>query len=150
MSDQPWPSEVRAYILAEHEQLRGAIASLETLMQAPKLDRGEVALQMKSMHDVLEAHRQYEEANLAPVLMEADAWGDVRTASLHDHHEVQHAHLVSAVAASRDALLPAEEVRSSIRGFLTLLRAEMAQEETELLDPKIVRDDVVNIGAIGG
>lgn len=149
--DRPMdPSEVRARVLADHETIRGVLDRLAALaLQAP--DDPEVAATLRAeLTDFLprlEAHMDLEDRILVPALQELDAFGDVRTDMMHAHHAHYRAELD---AMMRD--LEAGGVEQLVAWTDTLVtdvRAEMADEERRLLDPDLLKDDLVTSG-IGG
>ncbi len=84
------------------------------------------------------------------MLLEADAWGEERLARLQSDHAGQRELLQFAADRLRDRSRPAELVVMDLASLVTLVRADMAAEENDLLDPAVLRDDVVAIEAESG
>lgn len=145
-ADAPWPGEVRARILEDHGRLRDALDALDALAAAERPDRGRLRSEFGALLPHLDAHRALEDGVLAPALLEADAWGDVRTASLHDHHDVQAGRVAAAWQVVQDPAASLGAVVGAVTGISVMLRAEMAQEERELLTAELLRDDLVSTG----
>lgn len=146
MSDDLTPSQIRARILAEHEDLRGRLATLDALAAADDTDgiRGLLTALLPFLAD----HMALEEATLVPALMEADAFGDVRSDTLHAHHD-----RMNGLADEMQKMLADPSSGLALVGLAAEvtahLRHEMEDEEKALLRPDILRDDFITTG-LGG
>jgi hypothetical protein len=150
MPKSNWPSEIRRRILNQHREIETELRLLQAFSDAEPFDLDRVRGQTHRLLPMLTAHRALEDQVLAPALIEADAWGDVRTASLAEHHEVQEAHIRVLSRRILREPVPTISVRNAVSALVSLLEAEMRQEEAELLRPEILRDDVVAMDAMGG
>lgn len=147
------PSHVRTRIADEHASLREELDGLEAL--AARLEAGdsgaaaEAHARCTAFYDQLRDHIDLEDAILAPALREADAWGDARADALLKHHREQREalnHLGGAAPAS----LSNAELAVRLRALIADIRLDMKHEDDALLDPALLRDDVITIDGFGG
>jgi hypothetical protein len=141
------PSEVRSRILSDHERLRGDLEALEAAV-SQALDRTSTAslrMDTEAFLARLRAHMQWEESYLLPALREADAWGAERADALIRDHREQRDLLTFVDTRLRDEAEPAALLARNISNLIALLREDMRHEEAELLDERVLRDDVVAI-----
>lgn len=139
------PSDVRERVLRDHAALRTTLDQLEPLARevldgAPGLrerlrDLGEKLL------DALEDHMAWEDEHLAPVLRQADTWGQEREELLRRDHAEQRQVLRYVLEKIRDAERPIALIARNLLDFSAMLRSEMTHEEETLLDPSGVPDD---------
>lgn len=150
MQQYEWPNNVREHILEQHREIAVELRLLQSFAESHPFDLGRIRAQTHRLLPMLTAHRALEDQILAPALIEADAWGDMRSASLATHHEVQEAHIRVLSKRILHEALPDRIVRNAVSALVSLLQAEMRQEEDELLRPEVLRDDVIAIDAMGG
>ncbi len=93
----------------------------------------------------VERHMRWEERHLEPALREADAWGNERADRLRSDHREQREAFGHVLANLRDRSRPPTLVALMLLDLIALLRDDMAEEEDLLLDPRVLRDDVVGI-----
>ncbi|MDJ0864629.1 MAG: hemerythrin domain-containing protein [Myxococcota bacterium] len=148
------PTEIRRRVLQDHEALRERLVALAELArqvadgdtdQARTL-RGEAALFL----EVLGTHMKWEDRFLRPALADADAWGKERVARLDADHREQREVLAAVLDRLLDGTRPAPLVARDVLDLVELLRRDMAEEEQDLLDPRVLRDDVVTIDGMSG
>ena len=144
------PSEVRSRILQDHERLRLLLVEVEELVAGVGAGGPATALRARTrvLLTALEAHLALEDEILCPAIHAADAWGPVRAARLKEGHVEQRAQLTRL--SSLEPSVGDEEVCEAVRGLARDLRDDMHREEAELLDPDLLRDDVVAINSFGG
>ena len=148
------PSEVRDSVLHDHGALRVSLDRLEALARAvgggssDHVD--ELRRSGRALLASLETHMHWEDLHLGPALREADAWGEEREARLREDHREQREVLALALDALRDAERPAVLVARGLLDLIVLLREDMEDEERSLLDPNVLRDDVVSIDLEAG
>lgn len=129
---------LRRQILAEHVELRAAIARVATAEEPARL-----ALATSALCDRLEDHLELEDEVLEPVLRAVDAWGPERARRLRDEHAAQRRRLAQL---RRDvATAPALALAREVQPFLETLLADMAAEERDVLDPDLLRDDTISV-----
>ena len=129
---------LRRQILAEHGELRAAIAKVATAEEPARL-----ALATHALCDLLEDHLAFEDEALEPVLRTIDAWGPERARRLREEHAAQRARLAQL---RRDvATAPALALAREVQPFLEELLADMAGEEHDALDPDLLRDDTISV-----
>jgi iron-sulfur cluster repair protein YtfE (RIC family) len=145
------PSEIRSRILSDHQRMRRDLERLEALA-ADVLEcrtpcvalRVEVELLFAS----LKGHMRWEEAYLLPALREADAWGAERAQQLVGDHREQYELLEFVNQRLSEDMRPAALVVRDVTHLIAVLREDMREEEEELLDERVLRDDVVAIDAL--
>jgi iron-sulfur cluster repair protein YtfE (RIC family) len=135
--------------LSDHQKLREQLTKLEQLSRAalagiqlaPGALRGEAKVLLAS----LASHMTWEDRYLAPVLLEVDAWGDLRCAQLAEDHREQRNLLEYALRQLCDEGRPESIVACNLLDLVALLRDDMNEEESALLDESQLRDDVVDV-----
>ncbi|MCB9663892.1 MAG: hemerythrin domain-containing protein [Alphaproteobacteria bacterium] len=146
------PSEVRARVLSEHEAIRERLRVIEghaeRVREEPTL-RGPLQHALIALVPVVRAHADFEDVALAPALLEADAFGDVRTDRLAEHHERLRADMERLEAELGDGEASVASLLAWSRWMTLRLREDMADEERHLLRPDILRDDIVTSGLDG-
>lgn len=148
--------ELRERILEQHAALRERIRSLEALARkvAESPAGGELApvLRREGLRLLrqLEAHLAFEDENLGPALLVADPWGPERCARLAEDLAEQRQLLGEALEALRNRHTPPAVTACRILHLTDHLKADMRDEEAALLDPAVLRDDVVGTGVITG
>lgn len=143
------PAEIRARILAEHVAIRGMLLGLEDVarrvMQGDRSLLGALRLEGEALLARLKDHMFWEDLHLAPALREADAWGEERAALLDSDHREQRQVLAHCLSAVNDESRPAVVVARTLIDLVAMLRKDIEDEERLLLDPRVLRDDVVGI-----
>ena len=99
---------------------------------------------------MLARHMRWEDRHLGPALLDADAWGEERLARLRGDHREQREILAHSLERLRDSNRPGVLVTSDLRDLILMLRDDMEEEERDLLDPRVLRDDVVAIDLEAG
>ena len=129
---------VRRRILAEHRELRKAIAKVNAADDPYK-----VTLAARALLDRLIDHLDLEDQILEPLLRGIDAWGPERARRLREEHASQR----TQVATLRTALAtaPTAELATLARLFVDELLADMADEERDVLNAELLRDDCITV-----
>jgi Hemerythrin HHE cation binding domain len=142
-------SELRRRILEDHERLRARLLVLEAQAGAVgrtgKSHAGELRNQASELLLRLRDHMHWEDLHLRPFLLVADAWGQERAEALDRDHREQRELLEFALERIQAEGHPTAIVVKTIVDLIALLRADMEDEEARVLDPSVVRDDVVGI-----
>ena len=146
------PSEVRARVLDEHVQIRAMLAELESIA-GRALDRdahGGAQLRVKvlELYARLDAHMALEDALLYPAICDADAWGDLRGERMKEEHARQRA--VLSQLADREWRADTATIVDAVRRLVRDIREDMCKEEREMLNPELLRDDVISIAQNSG
>jgi len=146
------PSEIRARVLDEHVQIRAMLAELESIA-GRALDRdahGGAQLRVKvlELYARLDAHMALEDALLYPAICDADAWGDLRGERMKEEHARQRA--VLSQLADREWRADTATMADAVRRLARDIREDMCKEEREMLNPELLRDDVVSIAQNSG
>ena len=143
------PEEVRSHVLAEHARIRERLQEVESLGrgvlagEAAMLERLRAAA--RALLLALSNHMGFEELHLARALRAADAWGSERAERLEREHREQRELLAHALDGLEDKSRPPQLLAHSLLDLVQLLRDDMSGEEQALLDPRVLRDDVVGI-----
>jgi hypothetical protein len=133
---EPTPSDALAELIAQHEALRALMDRCEQL--AAELDAGDgdmeaLAREVGKLRIAFDAHNEFEERLLGPVLRELDSFGDVRIDRMvgdHiDEHRAVHLRLAGSTGEMRDAIVQ--------------LRVHLEAEEHHFLTSRVLRDDTV-------
>ena len=148
------PSEVRRRVLADHERLRRDVEQIEgfarEILEGLPMPLSALRAEAKELVARLRAHMHWEESYLLPALREADAWGAERSEHLVRDHREQRDRLDFIVARLDDATRPGDLVARDVVHLVDLLREDMRVEELELLDERVLRDDIVAIDVVTG
>jgi iron-sulfur cluster repair protein YtfE (RIC family) len=147
-------SEVRHRILSDHDQLRCDFERVEVLasevLRRPDARLPELRAVGEAMLQRLAAHMRWEESYLFGALRDADAWGAERAARLVRDHRSQRELLRVVRERLCDGSHPAALLVAELRRLVVLLRADLGEEERDLLDERVLRDDVVAIDQATG
>jgi hemerythrin-like domain-containing protein len=148
------PAETRAWILQDHQNLRVLLSQLEDVaQQVQDGDRrllGPLRLEAERFMHRFEDHTRWEDRYLRPALLDADAWGQERAARLDHDHTEQRKLLEDSLDRLREADRPPAQVARAVLDLIALIRTDMEEEERDLLDPRVLRDDVVAIDTEAG
>lgn len=142
--------ERRQTLHAQHQQLRAVIgevreAALEVL-GAEADDSAALRMRISVLRDDLEQHLVSEETLLAPVLERIDAWGPIRLDLMRAEHAHQRA-VLSLLRSDRASAMPPLELARRVLGLLADIMADMDAEDRDLLDPRVLRDDIIQLDA---
>ena len=146
------PSEIRSLVLAEHADLRKCLAEIEAItahvLTGHELGERNLREVAFGLCTGLEQHLAMEEALLLPAIREVDAWGPVRADHMQQEHQAQRAALARLLGMASDAAIV--ELARTVQAFARTLIEDMKLEEKELLNPNLLRDDVVSIDQFVG
>lgn len=148
------PSQVRSTILEDHEHIRGALDALDALAQSLTAGRKEPLVEalaaLRSMKKRFFDHLDLEEEIMVPALRDADAWGPDRAELVLNEHREQRAELEALVQElGRSGVAPAI-VGRRILDWIEAIRVDMVHEESAVLSPDLLRDDVIAIDLEAG
>jgi hypothetical protein len=141
-------SDVRRELMRQHDQLRHLLAACQA-SSASASDLDSLVERVHALATAFEAHNTYEEAELRSLLLEADAFGEVRVQQMLADHVAEHATLRTTLSAAAAATTLAEAARH-VGAAATMLRDHLAAEEKQFLNPRVLRDDVVVADTTGG
>ena len=148
------PSEVRETVLRDHLALRGILSRVESLAHLVAGDEpwrvGDLRAAAESLLDTLASHMEWEDRHLGPLLRDADASGAESEARLKRDHAEQREVLRHALERLHDEGRPATLVARNLLDLVTLLRAEMEDEESSLLGSYVLRDDTIGLDVDAG
>jgi iron-sulfur cluster repair protein YtfE (RIC family) len=131
------PSEARARLLRQHDDLRERMASC--LAAAARQQPGqpvpaELREALVALAEAFAAHNQAEEEVLEPLLAEVPGLGARRIARMREEHVAEHRHFLALFAAA------AAELGSRLVELAENLDAHMAAEERTFLSPAVLPD----------
>jgi len=144
------PSELRARVLTEHVQLRKLLS--ETIGVATRTLAGEktnparLHAKARQLRAALLAHIDMEDKLLYPAIVDVDAWGPVRGDRMRHEHGQQRAALARFAAV--EWRVTTVELARALDDLGNQILEDMHQEEQELLDPDLLRDDVIAIAQV--
>ena len=133
-------------ILWQHRHIRTLLDQARSIAEAALDGRAPspnaVAAAIGAVRSIMEVHLAFEESVLLPILHDDLPLGPQRADRLRDEHARQRATLATLHDEARAH--PELQLLAAKLAFLTeWLLADMAEEESSLLVPEVVRDDVV-------
>jgi hypothetical protein len=143
----------RGVILGQHTRIRALLeraravaeASLDGAPRSPDA----VASAIGDIRTIMEVHLAFEEKALLPILRDDPPLGPARADRLLEEHAQQRQTL--ARLHHEAGLAPDRPMLAAKLAFLTSwLLADMNEEERSLLNPDVIRDDVVTVDQNGG
>lgn len=145
--------ELLTKLRAQHDEVRWHLArciEAADLVERTACQQGELLIgAANALREVLIEHNRTEEELLGPVLLDADAFGEVRVSQMTGHHRVEHA----AMAAAIERLVLLADPCAAARALRTAAAAivrHMEAEESEFLNDRVIRDDIVSVDPFGG
>ncbi len=142
-------SEVRQAILAQHEELRGLLRSLDELARSAAQSDDACVPALREIgiyvHDKLVEHPNFEDRYLVPAIRDIDGWGEERSNLLAREHVEQRDLLQYILDRLRNTDRASILLGRELLAFVDVLLADMQQEEQTVLDADLLRDDVVGI-----
>jgi iron-sulfur cluster repair protein YtfE (RIC family) len=126
-----------AELVAQHARLRGMIDRCEQLadgLDASSVEPAQLVTEVAQLRIAVDAHNQFEERMLDPVLIDAGWLGAVRVSRMIEDHVEEHRALRRELDTSASA---------ELRDVLASLRTHLGTEERYFLTPKVLRDDLV-------
>ncbi len=137
-------SHVLAELISQHDSLRQMMDHCEDLADSldghPDGDPVPLTRELARLRLAFDAHNKFEEQLLRPVLLEHDAFGNVRVERMVDDHVHEH-------RAIRERL--GSPATAALRDVIETLRAHLDAEERYLLTSRVLRDDLVTVEAAG-
>jgi iron-sulfur cluster repair protein YtfE (RIC family) len=128
--------EARDRVLADHTRLRtlmGAVVASARDVLCDEKQRPRVREALAGLRTELERHVAYEEAVLAPILRDANAWGPVRAAHMAKDHDGQRAALVALAEDVGEEVRSVEALADEIEWFVQSFERDLCEEEATLL-----------------
>lgn len=130
------PSRALDELAAQHAVLRERIDRCEDLadeVDAGAAEPGPLLAEVARLRAAFDAHNQFEERLLRPLLLDADWMGAVRVSRMVEDHVHEHRAMRAGLAAGPT---------SELRRVLADLRAHLETEEHYFLSRKVLRDDL--------
>ena len=140
------PSEIRAELLAQHDQIRTMMDDVRHV--AVRARRGEPvgeALQagVARLAQVIAQHNAREEELLRGIIPTVDAWGPARAEIMDETHAREHEVLQEAILGIPRT--PREFAGAGVEALFERVLEHMAREEKTLLAEDVLRDDTVMV-----
>src|SRR5215470_1668778 len=138
----------RRILRGQHVHLRQTIESARTAASGAlegSVSTGDLQIAVAALERELMAHLAEEERLLEPILEKLDAWGPIRLSLLRAEHAHQRA--VLAVLTGRTAWPASSLVAKRTLTMCEDLLIDMEFEERELLNEKVLRDDLILLDA---
>ncbi len=140
----------RRILVNQHRDLRALIgnvraAALEVLENATD-DSIPLRNLIGELRDAMEKHLATEESLLGPVLERIDAWGPVRLDLMRAEHAHQRA-VLAVLRSDRAAALSPQLLSRRLLGLLDDILTDMDAEDRDLLDARVLRDDIIQLDA---
>ena len=140
------PSEIRAELLGQHDQIRAMMDEVRHV--AVRARRGEPvgeALQagVARLAQVIAQHNAREEELLRGIIPTVDAWGPARAEILDETHAREHEVLQQAILGIPRT--PREFAGAGVEALFERVLEHMAREEKTLLAEDVLRDDTVMV-----
>lgn len=134
------PEVALAELTLQHAALRAEMNRCDELadqLDAGVLDPGVLIDAIATLRHTFDAHNQFEERLLHPLLMDADWSGAVRVSRMVEDHVEEH-------QAIRRAIDPAlgNTTTAALRAVLDSLRDHLDSEERGFLSRRVLRDDL--------
>jgi len=130
------PGQALGALTDQHAKLRDMMDRCEQLAEALDAERiapDRLLREVARLRLAFDAHNQFEEQQLRPVLLDAEWLGAVRVSSMVEDHIEEH-------RALRDQLGSAPTAQ--LRAVIADLRAHLAGEERTFLSGRVLRDDL--------
>jgi NADPH-dependent ferric siderophore reductase len=133
------PTTALKELMAQHAKLREMMERCEALADEADAN-GDPSIQLTrevaKLRLAFDAHNQFEEQLLRPVLLAQDAFGEVRIAQMVDQHVGEHRVIRSRLHSW---------VTGELREVIENLRAHLEAEERYFLSARVLRDDLVTL-----
>jgi iron-sulfur cluster repair protein YtfE (RIC family) len=137
------PSTALAELMQQHARLRDMMERCEELAdEADRTGDAPVNLtrEVAKLRIAFDAHNQFEEEMLRPVLLAQDAFGAVRIERMVEQHIGEHRAIRTRLHGW---------VTDQLREVIADLRAHLEAEERYFLSSRVLRDDVVTLEGAG-
>lgn len=141
-------AEMRERLLRDHAALRRRVERVETLSRGALSSASgiqELRAEARELIRALEQHMSWEDEHLLAVLADVDEWGPERAQRMQADHREQRELLRYATSVLDDPSRAIELLARTTLDLARLLQDDMEDEEQAVLDPAVLRDDVVGI-----
>lgn len=135
--------EVRERVLAEHAKLRTVIADVDRLAYAVAAEDVKhidaLRTQAETLYRMLTEHIDHEDAVLAPIIRQIDAWGLLRHEQMQRDHATQRTTLAHAI---KELETGGPALGQAVQSMCWEILHDMKREEHDLLHPDLWREDI--------
>ncbi len=143
------PSQVRDYIGRQHIQLRILFVEVENACrESIDSGRGDPRPLVQKLVRAVWDHIAVEDRLLLPTLRDIDRWGPTRAEIVAADHARQREELAALRTLAREG--GTDEAARAALMLIGDLIVDMDAEERDLLDPDLLRDDVITINQSDG
>ncbi|MEZ4399552.1 MAG: hemerythrin domain-containing protein [Kofleriaceae bacterium] len=136
------PAAARTELLAQHHALRHHLRAVRAAALAAAGEDHLISA-LAELSVALTEHNAAEEALLAPLLPDTDAFGEVRLARMRTEHAQEHGAIIAFLER------PLDQVVAGLDDFVEQILAHMDAEERTFLHPNVLRDDLVTVDHAG-
>lgn len=143
----------RSRILSDHATLRELlrrVASHARTAAGEETARHRLRDVLAELRKKLEQHLTFEDVFLAPLLRDADAWGEVRVDDMTRDHAGQRAILVALTEDAADGSRSITAVAEELDWFASCLERDMREEEEKLLSAAALGEETVAVDQTDG
>ncbi|MEZ4270417.1 MAG: hemerythrin domain-containing protein [Myxococcota bacterium] len=139
------PGEVRERLLSENDHIRVQLAWVEDT--AHRLSHNHALIQevrdaATDLVHSMQEHVDFEDIALAPMLREAEAWGEARADELTKHHQQQQEKFKFAIDGIERHRGDPDLLSQRVLRLAHDIRSEVDEEETKYFGSTIFRDDI--------
>jgi hypothetical protein len=142
--------ERRRTLMSQHRELRVLVANVRAaaleVLESASDDSVALRNLIGELRSEMEKHLAAEEALLGPVLARIDAWGPVRLDLMRAEHAHQRA-VLAVLRSDRAGALSPSVLSRRVLGLLDDILADMDAEDRDLLDARVLRDDLIQLDA---
>jgi len=141
------PAEIRELVLADHSALRVRLELVRRAIRRADEQQDPNALLelLPSLIDHLSAHLDLEDQMLGPTLATIDAWGPERAKRLATEHAAQRKWLAEARAELNKNAVDLGSLSVQALVMIGRIEEDMEHEEKEVLDPRLLTDELIHI-----
>jgi hypothetical protein len=130
------PGQALGALADQHAKLRDMMGRCEELadsLDAERIAPAPLLREVARLRLAFDAHNQFEEELLRPVLLDAEWLGAVRVSRMVEEHTQEHRSMRQQLGSAPTA---------ELRAVIATLRAHLADEERTFLSGRVLRDDL--------
>lgn len=136
-------AEIRARILADHDEIRDVLDEIDRLRQRFEQDGSDVGEEIRrvgvGLIEVFAVHLDLEESLLLPVLQTVPERGEQMAARLAHEHKEQRELLDYLMNRLEQSTRPTTLITRELGAFASYVRADMDHEESTILRENLLR-----------
>ncbi len=128
----------------DHATMRALLDDVERACRAVEEHRPESLKRLRAavwtLHLAFDEHLANEEACFAPILRNADAWGELRVVNMRAEHAEQRRVILELIASADNDAREADGLVALARALIGSFRTDMDSEDPSLDDEPVVSD----------